>query len=651
VARHELLDRWPRLGLDGATIVLGGLSEPECELMLSALTDVQAHLAGASSSLLEAAGGNPFYLEQLVAAANEAGTAAADELPHSLRSLLGARIDALGASDRTVLDLAAVLGRDIAPGQVTALARSGPEGADGGVLSAGGQADPVRTALARLDTRRLVEQGAQDAAGGAYRFANSLIHEATYQAMAKRTRADRHTRAAEVLAAWHAAAPIVATHLERAYRYRIELGISDGATDALRRRAAELLAAAGAQAAARSDVAWADSLLTRAIELLAAGEPGWAAATRQLGEARIAAGQGDEGRALLQAVIDQTADPVEAAHARLTLAATDPAAATRAAATVAGEALPVFARAGDELGQARARIRMAQERQLNGLHSEAVDLLEQGLAHAVRCDAEPERALALGAIGVSLWRGPAPVPAAVDRCRALLADHAGPRPAVRLTLSCPLAVLLALDERWDAAHAQLAAAREIAAELAYAEGAVVLPMFEAAVASLAGRSTQALALLDQAAHAARGLGVGGLLDTIARESARLLLDQGRVADAVDRLAARPVLPSAELLRADRADLAGLRGRIAAAGGVVDEAIARVEEAVAAAAGTDSLIVRGYAALDRAMVMDRLGRLEQAVDAAGSAHRHLTDKGHLPGVRRTARVRAGLARALRTAGKG
>jgi hypothetical protein len=43
-----------------------------------------------------------------------------------------------------------------------------------------------------------------------------VIHEVTYQAMAKQTRADRHARAAGLLSgAAHAA-----THLERAYRYR-----------------------------------------------------------------------------------------------------------------------------------------------------------------------------------------------------------------------------------------------------------------------------------------------------------------------------------------------------------------------------------------------------------------------------------------------
>ena len=226
--------------------------------MAATLVEVSAHQAGA---MLESTGGNPFYVEQLCAAMAESDPGA--ELPHSLQSLIGARIDALAEAERGTLDLAAIMGREFRPGHVAALAGSGP--------------DPVRAGLTRLCHRRLVEPPAAPGAD-VFRFSNGLIHEATYRVMAKRVRADRHERAAEVLAEDRAPIATVAGHLEHAYRYRTALGVPHSATAALRSRTAALLAAAGAQALTRCDLVWADDLLGRAVELFSPGEPGRATA-------------------------------------------------------------------------------------------------------------------------------------------------------------------------------------------------------------------------------------------------------------------------------------------------------------------------------------------------------------------------------------
>jgi class 3 adenylate cyclase/subtilisin family serine protease len=635
-ARLEILDRRPDWGAtSGYRLVLSGLSAAECELMIDGLVEVGAHMSAGAAPAVLAAGGNPFYLEQLFAAVGDTGLG---ELPHSLQSLLGARIDALDTAERTTLDLAAVFGREFAPYEVNALAGAGPEGRQGGPLAADGEGDRVRAALLRLDQRRLIAPADPPAPDGKpLRFSNGLVHEATYQAMAKRTRADRHERAASVLAGWHAAIATVASHLEHAYRYRFELGLRDEQTEELRRRAARLLNAAGSQALMRSDLAWAGALFERAVDLFVAGEPGWAAGVRQLGEITVAGGRADEGRALLRTVLESSSEPVQTAHARLALAVADRSPAAGTVAAVARETLPVFTAVGDGLGQARARIRMAQERQLTGRHGEADELLNLALADAVRCDAEPERALALGAAAISLWRGPTPVPEAVARCRKLLAEHGSSRPTVRVTLSCPLAVLLALDGDCDAARTHLAEARGLADELGYAEGRMVIPIFEAAVESLAGQPDGALRLLDRAATVASELAADGLLSTIAREAARVLLDQGRAADAATRLEA--VTDTGRLLPPDLADLDGLRGRLAAGRGDVEEAIDLTDGAVSAAATTDSTVVQAIAALDRAATLQELGRTEPAAAAAQTARSLFEGKGHRPGVAQAARLLA------------
>ncbi len=651
LARHDLFDRRPGWAGGNRLLVVPALTRADCGRLLDLLADRGAAAPRDRAALLDAAGGNPFHLDQLLAAAQDAGAEADAEtqLPPNLQALLGARIDALANEEREALDLAAILGREFAVQNLAALA-----GGD----RAGERADPdtVLPALTRLGRRRFVEStdsGLHHA--DVFRFSSGLVHEATYQAMAKRTRAQRHERAARVLAAYQDTewAPAIGGHLEQAYRYRAELGVTDDADEQLRADAARTLALAGARALVRCDLTWAADLLERAVKLYAEGEPGRDAAARRLAEAWIALGRGEEGRALLRPLLD-SADRLQATHARLVLAATGPEAAVNAAAAAARAALPVFEEAEDGLGLARARIRIAQERQLLGQHAQAGRLLLDALADAARAAVEPERALALGAVGISLWRGPEPVVTALERCQALLAEHGGPRPAARLTLSCPTAVLLALDDRFEAARATLTKARALAASLGFAEGEIVLPMFAAAVEGAANQPERALELLDQARSAARRLGAHGQVGLIDREAARLLLDAGHL-DAAAELIGLPGGPLGahhSLLRSDAVDLDGLHARLAAAAGDAPTARALARRAVEAAESTDSSVLAAVAATDEAEVLARLGRAgasapehehepEQVARALHRARARYQAKGHRPGIRAVDRIQARL----------
>ena len=612
LARPELLDARPELS-DHPALTLTGLSYDESALLAAELTDVSAHWDAAPRRLLERADGNPLHLEQLLAAAEETGSQ--DELPATVRALLGARIDALEPGERRVLDQASVIGREFTAGELAGLC---------------GTRDEVRTALLRLSGRRLVEPGP----AASFRFSSGLILEVTYASMSKRTRAEGHEKAAELCTVRAEGPAAVGGHLERAYGYRAELGGLDGAAESLRGRAAHALGRAGAQAQARSDLPWADDLLTRSASLSRPGEHGGAAAVRRLGEVRAALGRAEEGRVLLTDVLAAGTDPVQAAHARLALAALAP--RDEAPADAAAAVLPVFERAGDDLGQARACLRLGQRDQSQGRHGAAEHWLGRALGHAVRADGEPERAAALGAIGISLWRGPVPVPTAAARCRALLAEHGGGRRTARMTLNCPLAVLRALEDRWSDARERLAEAGRLAEELGYAETRVVLPLFGAMVEALAGRGGAARTLLDAAADAATRLGAPALLDSVLLESARLHLDGGDVsaaAETLDRIGAKDGCPHAEA-----ADLDGLLGRIAAARGRRDEALRLADRAVRAAAQTDSPVVRGGALLDRARTLVLLGRPGPAARAAARAAAVFAAKGHRPGARRAEALR-------------
>ncbi|MFC8954759.1 adenylate/guanylate cyclase domain-containing protein [Streptomyces sp. NPDC057101] len=667
LTRPQLFDARPELAADA--VPLGGLSDAEAQLLAAELTGGAANGEPLGPGVLARVGGNPLHLEQLLLAGDQVD---ADSVPLQLQALIGARIDALDPPEHRALGVASVLGGDFTADELTALAGHPAETWTGPELL---------STLHRLVRHRLIRPH-----GEAFRFAGGLIQEVVYASQSKMDRADRHERAARLDSVRARGGAAVGAHLEHAHRYRVELGAQDPHTDGLRRRAADALAEAGRLALAHADPVWAADLLARAAARYAAGEPGSTTTRRRLGQTLLDLGRGPEGRALLEEVLaeytppaasaadaagdvptDATSTPgpadvpavgtsattapdvgriaapalpavrevvVEAAHARLALASAGPSAGHgESPAEAASATLPVFAAAGDDLGQARACLRLAQRAQEQGRHGEAERLLARALGHAVRADAEPERAAALGATGVSLWRGPQPVADAVARCRELLADQGAGRRAVRLTLNCPLAVLLALDDDRDGALACLAEAEQLAKRLGYAEADAFLPIFTATVADLAGRPGEALQSLERAAASARDLGATGLLRGALLDAARIRLDLG------DWRAAHTVLaelegPRAEPARprAESADLDGLRARIAAARGQSTIATRLAARALTTARRTDSPIVQGLAALDLARTALALDRPADGAEAAARARAYFAAKGHLPAVR-------------------
>lgn len=631
-ARPELLETHPGWGsgrMRSAALMLTPLTPEEAAALAGELVEVAAHRQGVLEGALDRAEGNPLYLEHLMAMAAEC-----DDLPLTVHALLGARIDALPPEERTLLQLAAVLGREFRRGDLTELATA----------EHSGPAESAAGPLRGLIRRRLIEPGGRaPAARSVLRFGSGLVQETAYRGMAKKVRARRHEHAARVLVRHEAGDAAVGTHLARAHRLLTELGTRDDGTDVLRARAAGLLTRAGTAALARSDLPWADDLLTQALDLAAPGGPA-AEAARRLGETKVARGEPVRGRELLAGALDtaeRTGDPLGAAHARLALTALDP--RHGSAAEVAEAALEPFTAAGDDQGIARACVRIAQDRQRRGRHAEAEALLSRALEHAGRADAEPERALALGAVGISLWRGPTPVVRAVARCEELLAAHGAGRPTVRTTLACPLAVLLALQGRHDEAHERLAEAARLADGLGYAESALFVPLFAAEVEALTGTADRRLALLDEAARAGRELGATGALPGIDRERARILLDRGDPAQAL----ALPDPQVAGLPPAESADADGLRARALALTGEPDAARVCADRATAAAGDTDSPVVRGTAALDRAHTLRTLARHGEAAREAHTAQRHFAAKGHLLGADRAAAFADDCAAAARS----
>src|SRR5262249_56756772 len=96
-------------------------------------------------------------------------------------------------------------------------------------------------------------------------FRHVLVREGAYASLPKAERSELHARLAAFLDGEESRVDeLVGYHLERAFRYRVELGTEDGATD-LAARAGARLGEAGLRAARRGDVPAAVNLLGRTI--------------------------------------------------------------------------------------------------------------------------------------------------------------------------------------------------------------------------------------------------------------------------------------------------------------------------------------------------------------------------------------------------
>src|SRR4029077_8189588 len=179
--------------------------------------------------ILERAGGNPLYLEEVVRALVATGVlvrdgqgwrcaeeAAVAQVPSTLHGLLLARLDRLDAPERRVTQAAAVIGARFEASLLRAVS-----------------AEPavVDTALDALGRADLVTPGPD------HRFRHGLLHEIVYQNILLARRTELHTRVGTVLEAEGAATPESLERLEALGHH--------WAHGADRRRGARYLMAAG----------------------------------------------------------------------------------------------------------------------------------------------------------------------------------------------------------------------------------------------------------------------------------------------------------------------------------------------------------------------------------------------------------------------
>jgi predicted ATPase len=136
---------------------------------------------------------------------DDLGLAGSWPVPPAVEALVAVELDRLTADERTVLELASVVGRVFDWASVAALAPAPLGPRVGGVL----------LALAR---RNLLRVAGREHGEDAFSFRHRLMRDAAYQAIPKRERAILHVRAADRV---HDEA--VDHHLGQAYRYLAQL--------------------------------------------------------------------------------------------------------------------------------------------------------------------------------------------------------------------------------------------------------------------------------------------------------------------------------------------------------------------------------------------------------------------------------------------
>jgi class 3 adenylate cyclase/tetratricopeptide (TPR) repeat protein len=261
LARPELLDARPGWGggkLNATTLLLEPLQAAETAALIDELLPAGSDLDPQLRERVRAtAGGNPLFVEEMLALVGEPGGGEL-AVPPTIAALLAARLDQLGPAERAVLECGSVEGQSFHRGTVQVMA---PEEGD----VAGRLMALVRKDLVRPDRAMLAGEDA-------FRFRHLLIRDAAYQALAKADRAQLHERFARWLEERGAGLveldEIAGYHLEQAFGYRCELGPADEQARLLAADAAGHLDAAGRRAMDRGDTGAAVNLLERAEALL-----------------------------------------------------------------------------------------------------------------------------------------------------------------------------------------------------------------------------------------------------------------------------------------------------------------------------------------------------------------------------------------------
>jgi class 3 adenylate cyclase/tetratricopeptide (TPR) repeat protein len=634
IARPELLDHRPAWAAEAdraLSIQLTPLAEGPAVALLSSLAADQRIAPATRARLIDTAGGNPLYLEQLaVSLSEQKGSDTRPALPPTIQALLSARLQRLGPGASSVLVRAAIVGKDFGEWEIRELlpAEARP---------------PLSRNLQTLVAKGLVQRGPGRNPEEEYSFRHILIQEAAYRSIPKSLRAELHHRYADCLEAivsdpFPQRSELLGYHLEQSVRYRTELWPADSESAALSHRAAAYLDTAGRAAHDRGDDVAAVNLLDRAAALLPGDDPALGGLYTSLGTALIETGQFEKAKATLdhaQRITSANGDERQRAHARVQALLLHLKMNPNGAAIEITRAVPELRRefeaSQDDLGICRT---LQLEAALHWDHSRAgaaeyAWLRAADYARKVNDRWQLADILAWLA-SVALW-GPTPAPTGIQRCLDYLYEIGNHRFGKAVIL-LHLAGLYAMQDDFAAAQATLNNAKGLLDSLGPTiTAAVTQPA--ALVAMLAGDPVTAEKYLRLEYDSLYQMGERRVLSTTAANLARAIAAQGpsRYHEAIRLIAMGREAAADGDLSVQAVGQATL-ARIFADRGRYREAEELARSAAALTSQTDFLTHHADILLDLAYALATAGRVTEAHAAATQALDLYQRKGNLPGVR-------------------
>ncbi|MEP6469186.1 MAG: AAA family ATPase, partial [Chloroflexota bacterium] len=630
-SRHDLLETHPDWALDvrSLRVVLEPLTDADAALIVESLLGGTGLSEQVQARILQAAAGNPLFVEQLLSMLidngslrksnghwEQVGALATLDVPPSIQALLAARIDLLANDERAVIEPASVIGQSFLQVAVEELV-----------------ADQVKPAvpdhLTAMNRKQLVvASDSSESDEQSYRFGHVLIRDAAYGGLLKRARAVLHEHFvdwAEVYNEQHGQSgqefeEIHGYHLEQAYQYLTALGTPDDHVRAVGIRASDKLASAGRRAMLRGDLPAAASLLRRACATRPELDPERLGLLPDLAVVLTELGEFEEVATVLAdafASSSKVGDELVAAHARLVQlyaqlysgVSDEDGDWTSAVEAAVDDALPLFENAAYESGLTFAwRMRAG----MYGAAQQTASLAaaaEQVVLHARRSGDPRSEVRASIAYASAAVYGPTPVDQAIRRCEELLEAAAADQHAAA-TIQLLVAQLYAMRGDFSHARSLYLAARSKLEELRAGIYALSTSSDTAPVEMLAGDFEAAELLLRRDFEALGAIGEQYSRSTIAGLLARALEAQGKLTEAAE------VVQTAEEISA-RDDIEaqvfwrGAKARIVARQGDLPQALVLANEAVRLGEQGDTPILAAEAIMDLAAVLRADGQLEAA----------------------------------------
>ena len=649
MARSEFVEGrrdWGGSIPNSTSVQLSPLNEQQAMQLLGQLLDGGEPPAEVQERASHWAGGNPFYLEELVAMLIDAqalqmvddrwevrGDLSDLRATPRIQAVLGARLSRLREEERRVIQHAAVVGQQFEATDVEALL---PEGL--------GHSEVVRVLDGLVDKELLVHDPAvprRGAGSHVFSFRHLLIQDTAYRRLDKGTRSGLHRSYAEWLEQTKPVSPAlsdqVGFHFDKAYRDRVEeLGREDDQARDLAHRAGGFLAAAGHGYVLQGDFPTsAVSSLRRAVELLPTDDPRRLQTELDLAEAlrdQGAAVEAGEAFAAVEQAAKQAKDKHVEAHALL----------GRLELEWFGEleggwerghqeiqrAILEFVRGGDSLGLAKAYRLQAHGYTSVGASTRAREAAEQAIEFVHRAGDERLEAKILRLYCLILFWGPTPLDEVVRKNREAL------QWARAMGLYTLEAGALGILARAAAMRGDFPEARRLSKEArgTIADVGELLTVAndsisEGLIELLAGDPDAAIGALNRGFEALERRGGMSALAVLAANLARAYLVKGQDDDA-ERLIRRCRETADESQLDTQIKWRALQGIVLARRGEFEEAMRLSREAVTLAERSEQVDSQAEALADLADVLHRAGAVQEAVKHAERALTLYERKGNL-----------------------